>query len=282
MYEGVVFMPKLWQEMTWIDLREEAKKCDIVMFPIGATEQHGPHCPTGVDWFNAFEIAKRVSDRTGVVVAPPMPYGSHPYFHYGFVGTLPIRATVQIELVRDIIKGLVNSGFNKIIIVQAHGQWWTMHTALQEIALEVNAFMAVATWWDLASKTIKSTCSTPFKHADEVETSVSLALYPHLVDMSKAEADGVSLFINPSLVRPAVYPDLLEAFPLEAITAAPQEGRVMKSGSVGDPRLATKEKGEKIVSTAVDVIVALIEDLKSRYAPGEVPQVKPMLKVDMY
>ncbi|MEW6226826.1 MAG: creatininase family protein [Bacillota bacterium] len=275
-------MAKLWQEMTWMEIRDMSKECDIVLLPVGATEQHGAHCPTGVDWFNAFEIAKQVSDRTGVVVAPPIAYGSHPYFHYGFVGTLPIRATVQIELIKDIVKGLVNSGFNKIIMVQAHGQWWTMHTALQEIALGVNAFMAVATWWELASATIKRVCQTPFKHADEVETSVSLALYEDLVDMSKAAPDGLTPYVEPKLVRPSVYPDLVEGFPLESITSVPQESCVLNIGSVGDPRLATREKGEAIVGAAVDKIVALVEDLRKRYAPGQVPKVRPTLRVDMY
>lgn len=273
----------IWNELTWPEIKQISEKNDIVIFPIGSTEQHGYHCPTGVDHFNAYELSKKVSALTGTIVAPPMPYGSHPYFHYGFVGTLPIRATVQIEFVRDVIKGLVNSGFKKIIIMQAHGQWWTMHTAIQEIALDVDCFMAVATWWELACETIRKVCETNFKHADEVETSVSLALYPELCDMSKAEPDySLKPYIDPKLVRPAVHGELLNSFPIEAITSVPQEYSVMKTGAPGDPRTATKEKGEAIVNTAVEIVVSLIEDLKKRYQPGEFPRVKPVLKADMY
>lgn len=275
-------MAKLWQEMVWKDIYKISQDCDIALLPIGSTEQHGFHCPTGVDWFNAFEISKRVSDKTGVIVAPPIPYGSHPYFHYGFVGTIPIRATVQIELVRDIVKGLVNSGFNKIIIVQAHGQWWALATAMHEIALEVNAFLAVATWWELASETIKKVCSTPFKHADEVETSVCLELYENLVDMSKAEGDNLEPYIRKDLIRPSVFPENIESFPIESITSVPQESVNMKIGSPGDPKLATKKKGKAIVDSAINKVVILIEDLRKRYSPGEVPQIKPYLKVNMY
>lgn len=273
--------PLIWQEMTWLELKELSSKLDIVLLPIGATEQHGLHCPTGVDFYNAYEISKRISAQTGVVIAPPIPYGSHPYFHYGFVGTLPIRATTQIALIRDVIKGLVNSGFKKIIIIQAHGQWWTVHTAIQEIALEVDCFMAVATWWELACEKIKQVCETPFKHADEVETSVSLALYPELVDMSKAESDyTLKPYIDPKFVRPSVHSDLINAFPIEAITFIPQEN-TMKTGAPGEPGKATAEKGEAIISTAVDKVVKLIEYLKENYKPGEFPRVKPDLKVDM-
>ena len=275
--------PIIWQEIKWRDVKKVAEEVGIAILPIGATEQHGFHCPNGVDFYNAYEISKRVSARTGAIVAPPMPYGSHPYFHYGFTGTLPIRATTQIEFVRDIVKGLVNSGFRKIIIVQAHGQWWTIHTAIQEVALDVDCFMAVATWWELACEKIKEVCSTPFKHADEVETSVSLALYPELCDMSLAVPDySLKPYVDKKFVRPAVHSDLINAFPIEAITSVPQESKAMQTGAPGDPRLATAEKGEAIVSTAVDVIVGLIEDLKKNYKPDEWPRIKPDLKEDMY
>jgi len=274
--------PIIWQEIKWRDVKKVADEVGIAILPIGATEQHGFHCPTGVDFYNAYEISKRVSARTGAIVAPPMPYGSHPYFHYGFTGTIPIRATTQIEFVRDVIKGLVNSGFRKVIIMQAHGQWWVMHTAIQEIALDVDCFMAVATWWELACETIKKVCTTPFKHADEVETSVSLALYPELCDMSKAKEDySLKGYLDKKFVRPAVHSELINAFPIESITYVPQEN-TMETGAPGNPTLATAEKGEAIVSTAVNVVVDLIEYLKKNYKPGEWPKVKPVLNVDMY
>ncbi len=274
--------PVIWQEITWPEIKEVSEKVGIAILPIGATEQHGFHCPAGVDFYNAYELSKKVSERTGAIVAPPMPYGSHPYFHYGFTGTLPIRATTQIEFIRDIVKGLVNSGFNKVIIMQAHGQWWTVHTAVQEIALDVDCFMAVATWWELACKKIKEVCETPFKHADEVETSVSLYLYPELCDMSKAEEDySLKPYIDKKFTRPAVHAELLNSFPIEAITSIPQEN-VMKTGAPGDPRKASAEKGKAIVETAVDVVVDLVDYLKKNYKPGEFPRVKPDLKADMY
>ncbi len=89
------------------------------------------------------------------------------------------------------------------------------------------------------------------------------------------------IFLNPLFTRPAVHADLIEAFPIEAITFVPQEANVMKTGAPGDPRLATAEKGKAIVEKAVDVISELIEYLKKNYKPDECPKVKPDLKVDM-
>ena len=269
--------PVIWNEMTWPEIKKVSEEIGIAILPIGATEQHGFHCPTGVDYFNAYELSKRVSARTGAIVAPPMPYGSHPYFHYGFVGTIPIRASTQIEFVKDVVKGFVNSGFKKIIIMNAHGQWWVLTTAINEIALEVDCFLAVASWWELACKKINEVTETPFRHADETETSVSLALYPEKIDMSKVHPDNsLECYIDKSLIR-HTFTDVASAFPVESITATAGED-TMVSGSPGKPGLATKEKGEQIVKAAVDVVVNLIEDLKKRYKPGEVPRIKPRLK----
>lgn len=273
---------RLWLKMKRPEIEQAVKECDICLLPIGSTEQHGEHLPCGADFFNAVGIAERVSERTGVIVAPPLPYGSHPYFHYGYLGTLPIRQTVQIELVRDIVKSLVNCGFTKIIIVNAHGQWWSLNTAIQEIALDVDAFLAVPTWQEVAAPTIREVLDTPPRHADESETAVALELYPELVDMTKAKDEALVANIDKKFIKVATHGDGSAALCLEAITAWPQESTVMKYGVAGNPTLATKEKGHAIVEATVKWICDLIEDLRKRYPVGQYPSIKPKLKVDYY
>ncbi|HEY6535475.1 MAG TPA: creatininase family protein [Candidatus Nitrosocosmicus sp.] len=67
--------PILWDELSWKDVEEITKNIKMVIFPIGACEQHGPHLPLGVDTIDCYEIAKRVSAKTGVPVIPPIIYG---------------------------------------------------------------------------------------------------------------------------------------------------------------------------------------------------------------
>jgi creatinine amidohydrolase len=274
---------KWWWNMKRPEIEGEVKKCDIVLLPIGSIEQHGPHMPTGADYFNSNGIAERVSERSGVIIAPPIPYGSHPYFHYGYMGTLPIRALTQIQLLRDVVKGLVNNGFTKIILINAHGQWWTLHTAIQEIALDVNAFMAVATWQEIARATIEDVLETPSRHADESEASLALYLFPDKIDMTKAVKEALISHIDAkAFIKSATHGVTGGCFCIEAMTAFPQQSESSKHGVIGDPTLATREKGEKIVDAAVRIICALIEELKSRFKVGEVPGVRPQLKVDYY
>jgi len=274
---------KWWWNMKRPEIEEEVKKCDIVLLPIGSIEQHGPHMPTGADYFNSMGIAELVSQRSGVIIAPPIAYGSHPYFHYGYTGTLPIRALTQIQLLRDVVKGLVNNGFTKIIIINAHGQWWTLNTAIQEIALEVNAFMAVATWQEIARPKIEEVLQTPTRHADESEASLALYLFPDKIDMSKAVKEGLTAHIDAKrFIKSSTHGGSGYCFCIEAMTAFPQQSKSSVHGVIGDPTLATREKGEKIVDATAGVICALIEELQSHFKVGEVPAIKPELKIDYY
>jgi creatinine amidohydrolase/Fe(II)-dependent formamide hydrolase-like protein len=67
-----------WQEMTAEAIVEHAKKDDIAILPLGAIEQHGPHCPCGDDSYNAIGMAEHISRKTGVMLLPCPMYGSHP------------------------------------------------------------------------------------------------------------------------------------------------------------------------------------------------------------
>jgi creatinine amidohydrolase len=66
--------PVLWEELSWKDIESLTKTMNMVIMPIGACEQHGPHLPLAVDTIDCYEIAKRVSGKTGVPVVPPMMY----------------------------------------------------------------------------------------------------------------------------------------------------------------------------------------------------------------
>jgi creatinine amidohydrolase len=73
---------------------------DMVIVPVGACEQHGPHLPLAVDTIDRYEIAKRVSAKTGVPVIPPMMYGCS-QSHGKFPGTLSIRPETMIRMLSE-------------------------------------------------------------------------------------------------------------------------------------------------------------------------------------
>jgi creatinine amidohydrolase len=79
--------PVLWEELSWKDIENLTKTMNIVIVPVGACEQHGPHLPLGVDTIDCYEIAKRVSGMAGEPVVPPIMYGCS-QSHRKFTGRL--------------------------------------------------------------------------------------------------------------------------------------------------------------------------------------------------
>ena len=64
---------------------------DVAILPLGAIEQHGPHCPNGLDSFNAICLAKKVAEKSGATVLPCPMYGGHPYMHMGMPATIALN-----------------------------------------------------------------------------------------------------------------------------------------------------------------------------------------------
>lgn len=257
--------------MSWPEVIQQAKTCDIVLVPIGAIEQHGPQSPVGTDSLNAIKLAERVAERSCVVIAPPIWYGAHMYHQYGFPGTIPVRTDVVKEYVKDVIKGLVNAGFKKIIILNAHGQQWALIGALHEAALETKAFIAIVTWWEVVRDVVNKTCETPFIHADECETSVALALYEDLVDMSKASKEVMPTTVSREFFGGPAHMPSGGGIPGHNITAFYFQKDVLKTGIIGDATKASREKGERIVEAFVQWMLKFIEELRLKYPPGISP-----------
>jgi len=261
-----------WHEMSLPEIQAHAKKCDIAILPIGAIEQHGPHCPAGSDSLNAMGIAELIAKKTGVMLLPCPMYGSHPYHHWYMPGTIPLSYETHIALIVDIINGAKVSGFNKFIILSAHGQVSTTLVAVHKLGLQGH-FVLSLHWYDFVRDN-QDVMEMPMWHADESETSLALYLYPQYVDMSKAgKGSGEPLIDRKFIIAPGMAPKPGQMYHFEGTFARP-EYKELDNGIIGDATLATREKGEKIVTRVVDYAAEIIEDIRRRYAVGETPPVK--------
>ena len=274
-------------QMTLKELEERVKKNDIVFLPVASTEAHGPFAPLGEDAIIGLSIAERVAYETGVTVAPPILYGSHPSHHYGVRGTIPVRATVLIEYVADVIKWLSNAGFKKIIVWNSHGQEYVLPIAkdLAIIDRGVHALIMVTSWWSWVQDLLRKAgtgeeiapgvrLETVFIHGDEVETSVTWYVAPDLIDEEtlRNEGDwGVYRVLPGRYVNSAgnVFPD--KPFNWYDVSHAP-EFYYYSKGFVGWARLASPEKGRVIVEKAIERVVEFVEWLKKTYPPGKLPR----------
>lgn len=246
-------------ELNWTQVREVSERVAIV--PLGSLEQHGRHLPLLTDSMIGSEVLKRAQaelDNTAIFL--PMLWIGASDHHRAYPGTVTIDVGTYTAVVGDILESLIRSGFERILVLNAHGgnilagrravyDVRTRHHDRSEL------WLVFATWYDLAAPQVAALDQLEQRrvsHASELETSMILRLRPELVDMDAAVGathDFDSAFYSPDsrgAMRVAVYP------PLDARTV---------SGALGKPELATAEKGEALFEVAAAQVVALVREM---------------------
>lgn len=203
------------------------------VLPVGAVEQHGAHLPLLTDTVLASGVARRVAEGFDTaLLLPAIAYGDA-WTAEGWAGTLSFSPDTLRAAVLDIGRGLQRLGARGLVTVNGHfGNREPIALAARMLAEE--GFPVLHLDYPkleaIAGEVAESTPAGPgFYHADEIETSMMLALAPETVRMELAEPE---------------YPEFPELFgsepmPLSAFNA---------SGVFGDPRPATAEKGERIIA----------------------------------
>jgi len=270
-----------FQNMTMKEVEERLKKCDLIIIPLGSTECHGPHAPYGEDTFLVTRMAEQVALKTGCTVAQPLWYGSHPYHHMGMPGTIVVPEEYFIGMVKAIIAGFWNAGFRKQILLNGHGQEYVIPVAIHQFAktYQVPAVLINLNWYHAIPDKFKTKeeggpYETHFIHADEVETSWTLALLPEMVKMEDAVDTQPRGYLPEGhidkagnlLHRPICWYGQVGCGPIE-VFAYPE-------GCVGKATLAAAEKAREGVEAFLDYLEKLVNDIMERFPPGVLPPVE--------
>ena len=239
---------------------------DVAILPLGAIEQHGPHCPNGLDSFNAICLAKKVAEKSGATVLPCPMYGGHPYMHMGMPATIALNYETNMALIHDIIAGASNVGYNKFILLVAHGQDSSFIPAVHKLGME-GYFTVASTWYDFLGDN-KAVLSDYMWHADEAETSMALSLYGDLVHMDLAiDGGGTTLVDGKWKKAPGETSHPFQFYHFDG-TFALMEKDDLDYGVIGNPTKASKEKGDALVEKVVEGYSAFIKDLLERHPVG--------------
>ena len=108
-------------ELTWPEARRLARAPrSVVLLPLGAVEQHGPHLPLSVDWIGSEELARRVAPhlrRRGwrPLLAPSLPYGASP-LAAAWPGTVSLSSATTARLIVEVVRGLARHGFRRFVL----------------------------------------------------------------------------------------------------------------------------------------------------------------------
>ncbi len=134
------------EELNWMDVEEYLKHDDRLMLVVGACEQHG-YLSLLSDVKIPLALADAASKQTGVLVAPPMNFGSSPYF-LNYPGTLSLRLSTLMDAVEDILRSMYGQGFKRVLVLNGHGGNSGLKARLIELANELPELkMQWYAWW---------------------------------------------------------------------------------------------------------------------------------------
>ncbi len=158
----------------------------LVVLPIGATEQHGPHLATGTDALLAETAAQRAAALAAdasarpLVLAPTIPVGASDH-HLPFGGTLSLRPETLLAVLLDLARSVADGGGRRLVLVNGHGGNRGICSAAAAAA-SVRSSIAVAyvDYWDAAADADLGETALP-GHAGGFETSLVLATAPDWV-----------------------------------------------------------------------------------------------------
>lgn len=257
------------QEMTWTDVQDYLKKSDMVIIPIGSTEQHGPHLPLGTDFFEAFGTAKIISARTGVVVAPVLMSG-YSVYHSGFPGTLSLKPETMEQVLFETAEILIKYGFRRIMFFNYHGgntivERKVIHRinhSTQALALPIGIASPVQ------ARRYSPTKTGMDSHAGISETSIMLFLKPELVHKDRIQKPTLTFsakmkeLMELSKKHPELkmIPGYLQGVPQETGKGGASH-EISSNGvwSTHDPNNATPDIGRKITMSMVQSAVKFIK-----------------------
>ena len=239
-----------FQEMTAFEINDIDREKVLVILPIAAVEQHGPHMPTGTDNFLCTGLAEALEQSMPdkVLLAPTQWLGASAH-HLRIGATLDSSLEVYIETLMGMARSVLNDGFRRILLLNGHGgNIDPMRVALRRIQNEyVDRLLTAACYWDVADELIKQSLDGAHKfvgHACEFETSMLMHLRPELVKLELVKDAGE--LITDNLGGVYISRDLRQR------TA---------EGCTGRPDLASAEKGRILFAGILEALVETVDSL---------------------
>ena len=243
-----------WEKYTWKEIEKRLEEVDTAILPCGSIEQHGPHLPVDVDYYDSMYLARKVAEACSnpkPFVLPALPYGVA-YHHEDFKGTISITNHSLAQLVYDIGMSLSKNGIKKLIILNAHGDNApTLLYAAQTINRDSGIFVCVESG-ETSDTDLYELIDTPNDiHAGELETSTTMAIRPEVVRTDE--------LVNETLNFGSSYLD----FTSERGVAWYVRTKILsKSGVMGNPQKANSEKGKKMWEVMIAHLVKFVEEIK--------------------
>ena len=231
------------------EIGEAAAAGAVAVLPVGATEQHGAHLPTGTDTLLAAHVAETATEQTGDVVLPPLAYGCSLGHTDHWPGTLSLHPTTMTAAIVELGRWVHGSGFEARDRQRARDERAPCQSAILQLRHELPDLRArFVSIFDLTPAIAERyTEDAPDFHANEAETSMLLHLAEAQVRLERAvDEPDRTVF------------DRVPSYPMPAVT---------RSGTVGTPSAASAERGAELVERLVGALADLLRQARAERDP---------------
>jgi creatinine amidohydrolase len=220
------------------EVDEAIRSFPVAILPLGATEQHGPHLPLGVDIMLAEGLARLVAEETGALLLPAVPFG-YSWVWRDIPGTVSMQQHHVEAIIKDVAHSVSRYGIELLVLVNGHeANSSSMKYAARELQDEL-AMPVIYFFYPGLTELMAEHCDSEtwhgMIHACEFETSLMLAMYPEYVQMERAVAE---------------YPERPSLYGKSSLSL----GDLSESGVYGDPTKATAEKGRLLLEAFVETV----------------------------
>ncbi len=245
---------RLIEEMSWTEFAQAIVQDDVIILPIGSTEEHGPQAPLGTAHFIAKYLAERIGKLSGALVAPAIPIGNAEGL-MDFPGTISIDPELLQQLVVDVCKNFIRHGAKRFFFVNGHGG---NNAALRFAAMQLyedhGAMVTCNEWWTLMPQI------SEFKahdHGGKYETSMMLHIAPNTVDMSACDTQQIDRLTEEITFD---YGFFYKGAKLQLNVPT---GRIAKNGNFGTPsEEADGSLGEGVSATYAEYCAGIIHEMR--------------------
>lgn len=237
------------EHLAWNEVDRRITAGSAAILPIGAAaKQHGFHLPLNTDRIQAEWFAAKLAERIEALIWPTVNYGYYPAF-VEYAGSSSLSASTFEAMVHEIASGILDNGVCKLFVLNTGiSTLASVERALARFDAGKVMHLRIYEGPRFRRAAEQLTEQSHGSHADELETSLMLALAPQLVDMARAEAS----------------PALAHEVPGRLTPTDRNSPNYSRSGSYGDPTMATSAKGEVLLAAIVgdlnEQVVAFMAD----------------------
>jgi creatinine amidohydrolase len=197
----------LWEELNWAEFEKLVpEKYNTAILPVGTIEAHGV-APLGTDNLIPMEMAKRIADDLGAIIAPLVNYGITRTL-LAYPGSLSVTSETFEKYLTEIMLSIADCKFEKLIVLNGHGgHIEQLGRAARNVWQAKKIKVAIVHWWMCCDDIVEKIYGMPGGHAATDENAAIQAFRPELIhkelysdDMVYFQPPGFSIYPNPGTI----------------------------------------------------------------------------------